>query len=112
MLDHVIKARKEARSNKTFILSDALDYIENGLTEDMLLFRIGGDEFVLATGRTAPASADQIMDKVISRNGETFEWEGKQIPLSLYAVKFLIPDRTISYGELFTEIHQTLNSVK
>ncbi len=78
----------------------------------MLLFRIGGDEFVLATGSADPAVADAIMEKVLSRNEEAFEWEGRQILLSLYAVKFLIPDRSIRYGELFTEIHQTLNSVK
>ena len=37
---------------------------------------------------------------------------GQADSLALYAVKFLIPDRSIRYGELFTEIHQTLKSVK
>ncbi len=93
-------------------IRDSLKRIEQAAEDEMLLFRIGGDEFVLATGCKDPAAAEAIMEKVLSRNGETFEWEGRHIPLSLYAVKFQIPDRTIRYGELFSEITQALDSAK
>ena len=93
-------------------IRDSLKRVEEAAEEEMLLFRIGGDEFVLATGSADPNAADAIMEKVLGRNGETFEWEGRQFPLSLHAVKFQVPDRTIRYGELFSEIAQALDSVK
>lgn len=111
-IKHLVPINEISTKAGDIAIRDSLKRIEEASEEDMLLFRIGGDEFVLATGSADPAIADAIMEKVLSRNGEAFEWEGRQIPLSLYAVKFQIPDRSIRYGELFTEIHQTLNSVK
>lgn len=111
-IKHLIPINEISTKAGDIAIRDSLRRIEEAAEENMLLFRIGGDEFVLATGSSDPTVADAIMEKVIGRNGETFDWEGRQIPLSLYAVKFLIPDRSIRYGELFTEIHQTLNSVK
>ena len=111
-IKHLVPINEISAKAGDIAIRDSLKRIEEAAEENMLLFRIGGDEFVLATGSADPAVADAIMEKVLSRNEEAFEWEGRQIPLSLYAVKFLIPDRSIRYGELFTEIHQTLNSVK
>ena len=90
----------------------SLQRIEEAADEDMLLLRIGGDEFLLATGSDDPAVADRVIGKVLGRNGEAVSWESKAIPLSLYAVKFLPKDRTVRYGELFSEIAQALEEVK
>ncbi|MBR0227675.1 MAG: helix-turn-helix domain-containing protein [Clostridia bacterium] len=111
-IKHLVPINEISNKAGDIAIRDSLKRIEEAAEENMLLFRIGGDEFVLATGSADPKVADAIIEKVLSRNEEAFEWEGKKIPLSLYAVKFLIPDRSIRYGELFTEIHQTLNSVK
>ena len=111
-IKHLTPINEVSTKDGDIAIRDSLKRIEEAAEEDMLLFRIGGDEFVLATGRTDPAAAEAIMGKVLSRNGEAFEWEGRQFPLSLHAVKFLIPDRTIRYGELFSEIAQALDSVK
>lgn len=111
-IKHLVPINEISTKAGDIAIRDSLKRIEEAAEENMLLFRIGGDEFVLATGSADPAVADAIMERVLSKNEEAFEWEGRQIPLALYAVKFLIPDRSIRYGELFTEIHQTLNSAK
>ncbi len=111
-IKHLVPINEISRKAGDIAIRDSLRRIEEAAEEDMLLFRVGGDEFVLATGRADPSAADAIMEKVLSRNGETFEWEGTQIPLSLHAVKFLTPDRSIRYSELFSEINQALNAVK
>ncbi len=111
-IKHLVPINEISTKAGDIAIRDSLKRIEEAAEEDMLLFRIGGDEFVLATGRSSPEAAGAIMDKVLSRNGEAFEWEGRQIPLSLHAVKFKVPDRAIRYAELFTEINQALNSVK
>ena len=87
---------------------EALRRIEEAAGEDMLLIRVGGDEFALATGLKDEKAVDALAQKVTAQNGCPIEWEGKQIPLSLYAAKAVIPDRSIRYSELFPEIYQAL----
>lgn len=93
-------------------IRESLQRIEEAAGEDMLLLRVGGDEFVLATGSPDPAVADAVTEKVLARNGEPIVWEGRSIPLSLYAVRCLPADRAVRYGELFSEIGQLLDGVK
>ena len=111
-IKHLTPINEASTKAGDIAIRDALSRIEEAAEEDMLLIRIGGDEFVLATGREDPAAADAVMENVLKRNGETFAWEGRTFPLSLHAVKFKVPDRTIRYGELFGEIAQALDSVK
>ena len=111
-IKHLVPINEISTKAGDIAIRDSLRRIEEAAEENMLLFRIGGDEFVLATGSADPAIADAIMEKVTGRNGEAFDWEGRQIPLSLHAVKFQVPDRVIRYGELFTEISQALDAVK
>lgn len=80
--------------------------------EDMLLLRIGGDEFALATGLTDEKAAWALAEKVLAANGRCIEWEGRQIPLSLYAAQYRIGERSIRYSELFPEIYQALLDAK
>ena len=93
-------------------IRESLRRIEEAAGDNMLLFRIGGDEFALATGTSDEAEADNIADAVTSRNGEPFIWEGRDIPLSLFSVKLRIADRSIRYSELFPEIYNALEEVK
>ncbi len=111
-IKHLVPINEISTKAGDIAIRESLRRIEEAAEEDMLLFRTGGDEFVLATGREDPAAADAIMEKVLGQNGEAFDWEGRQIPLSLYAVKFKAPDRTVRYGELFGEITRALDSVK
>jgi len=78
----------------------------------MLLLRIGGDEFALATGSADEAVSDSIIEKVISRNGEEFSYEGRMIPLSLYATKVKMSSTNLRYSQLFPEIYNALEDSK
>ena len=93
-------------------IRESLRRIEEASEEDMLLFRIGGDEFVLVTGREDEASAQAVIDRVMAQNGDSVAWEGGTLPLSLYATLFRPQEKSIRYGELFTEITQALHQAK
>ena len=93
-------------------IREALRRIEEAAEEDMLLIRIGGDEFVLATGHEDDTEASAVAQRVLERNGQPIEWEGRKIPLSLYATLFKSENKTIRYGELFSQIVQALENVK
>lgn len=91
---------------------EAMRRIEAAAEEDMLPLRVGGDEFVLATGLRDEKAVDAIARKVTDRNGDTFRWEDKDIPLSLHAAKSLIGDSTLRYSALFPEIEQVIDKAR
>ena len=93
-------------------IRESLRRIDEAAGEGMLLLRIGGDEFALATGSADEAVSDSIIEKVISRNGEEFSYEGRMIPLSLYATKVKMSSTNLRYSQLFPEIYNALEDSK
>ncbi|MBN1777019.1 MAG: helix-turn-helix domain-containing protein [Clostridiales bacterium] len=85
--------------------------INDAAGDDMLMMRIGGDEFALITGLFDPGKAKAVSEEVLSKNGGTFDYEGQKIPLSLYCGVTTIPE-TLRYSEFFGELHQTINDSK
>lgn len=54
--------------------------INNVTTDDMLMMRIGGDEFALLSGLYDIDKAKEISEIVLSQNGQPIVFEGKRIP--------------------------------
>lgn len=80
-------------------------------TED-LVFRIGADEFAMLTASDDPAYARRIADRILEMNGQTFTYEDKEIPLSLYAGITRFTEANLRYNELFSALHQTIDGTK
>jgi len=93
-------------------IRESIRRIEDAAEENMVFFRVGGDEFALMTGLSDEAAADALARRVTDRNGEPIIWEGKEIPLSLYAAKMKIADKTIRYSELYPQIDRALTEAK
>lgn len=79
--------------------------------EEDVVFRIGGDEFCILTASTEKAYAEQIAERIIAQNGETFVYEGRQIPLSLYAAVVSVQGGA-RYEELFAGLHNAIKDCK
>ena len=86
--------------------------MEDAAGEDDVVFRIGGDEFVILTSSTEEAYAKGIADRILSRNGERITSDGREIPLSLYVSYLKVSNRTPRYSELFVELNKSLHDVK
>lgn len=67
-----------------------------------IVFRIGGDEFIMLTDSSDESYAKALCDKILSRNGACISFEGKEIPLSLYGSVVKMGDRAKRYDELFS----------
>lgn len=80
---------------------ESLRRIDAAAEEGMLVFRIGGDEFALATGLADARQAEAVARRVLAKNGETICWQEKGIPLSLRAGGVRLPGRGLRYAELF-----------
>ena len=90
----------------------AAQRIEEVASQEMLLFRIGCDEFALVTGLRGAGEAERLAERVTARNGETFRWKDRNIPLSLWASSESMPLAPLRYGDLFTELQRTIDESK
>ena len=78
--------------------------IEEAATDDMIMFRVGGDEFVLVTGLTDIAKAEEIRQSILAKNGNPIGFEGKEYPVSLYCGITQIPGH-LRYSEFYSEVY-------
>ena len=90
----------------------AMSRLEEAVSEDDIVFRVGGDEFVALTNSDKYEYAQEIIGKVLAKNGEPIIWNGVEIPLSLYATFYKVENNNIRYAELFKEIQKKLDVVK
>lgn len=79
--------------------------------EEDVVFRIGGDEFCVLTADGDRDYAERVAEKIRAMNGETFEYEGTQIPLSLYAAVTDVQSGA-RYEELFAGLHNAIKDCK
>jgi diguanylate cyclase (GGDEF) domain len=79
---------------------------------DDIVFRIGGDEFVLLTNSKDIAYASDIADNILKMNGQPFMYEGNEIPLSVYAGVTRFNGCGLKYDELFISLHNTIKECK
>ena len=85
-----------------------LERLNDAAGEDDVVFRIGADEFVVLTNSKDAAYAESIAEKIRVKNGQTFMYDGKEIPLSLYTCVTKLSDGVIRYNEMFTELQKTI----
>ncbi len=80
--------------------------------EEDVVFRIGGDEFVLLTDSENREYAEGIAEKLRSHEGECFAFEGRQIALGLRVGVTRFEGKRLKYDELFAGLHKVLEEVK
>lgn len=86
--------------------------IDIAAADDMLVLRIGGDEFALFTGKADTKEAEKVMLKILASNGQPILWNGQEIPLSLRAGITKIPESGLRYSELFAQLHNAIEQCR
>lgn len=90
---------------------ESMKRISDAAGEEDIVFRIGGDEFALLTSSAQVQYAEHIVEKLQSSNGETFCYNGIDIPLSLHTGIARFDKSPIKYNELFTELHTVVKNI-
>lgn len=86
-------------------IAECLKRIDEGKDDDMIMFRIGGDEFILLTETDDIDKARAVGDRILSKNEQTVSYNGTDIPVSMrYGLLKLETNRKLRYGELFTKL--------
>lgn len=87
------------------VIAECLKRIDGEKQEDMLMFRIGGDEFILLTNSSDIEKARELGDSILKHNGQTVAYNGTEIPVSMrYGVMKLESRENLRYGDLFVKL--------
>lgn len=91
---------------------ESLSRLNQAAGPEDIVFRIGGDEFAMLTCSEDISYAQGIAEKIRQKNGQTFDYEDKKLPLSLYAGVTKPELHHMKYDELFCKLHKALYDVK
>lgn len=91
-------------------IAEAVRRMDEVSTEDMLFFRIGGDEFVIVTNYTSADDAVALAEKIVAQNGKTIDCDGVAISVGLRAgITKVSLNSSVRYGELFNRCIESID---
>ena len=80
--------------------------------EEDVVFRIGGDEFVLLTDSEERGYAEEVAGRVRAREGECFDYEGTPVKLGVRVSVTRFEGERMKYDELFAGLHRVLREAE
>ena len=111
-INHLFPINEISTKAGDLAILESMQRMEAAAGEDDIVFRIGGDEFVLLTNSEDETYARSLAKQILSHNGECIDFEGRQIPLSLYAGIVKLERKTMRYSEMFTELQSVILQAK
>ncbi len=84
---------------------ESMKRMEKEAGEDDIVFRIGGDEFVMLTAHEDKEYADAICDKIKEYNGQPIVYDGAEIPLHLHIGVVKFGGEVLRYRDLYDQLH-------
>lgn len=93
-------------------LLELIKRVEEACSDDDILLRIGGDEFVVFTDSEDLEHAADIVVKVGGRNGEIITVGDNKIPIHIHVGSFLGFPNYSDNDELIVEIKNRINMIK
>ena len=105
----LIPINEISRKAGDLAIISAMKRMEQAAGPEDIVFRIGGDEFVILTDSTDEAYAKKLCGEIVSHNDECISWDGNEIPLTLYvkAVRYE-GGSALRYSDFFTMLHSEL----
>lgn len=108
----LIPINEISRKAGDLAILESLNRVQSVAEEEDLVFRIGGDEFTILTNSSDETNAREKLERLLSLNGKTITFEGKEIPLSLYGCIVKLDKKTTGYHELFTDLRDAIINCK
>ena len=91
---------------------EALNRMEREAGEEDIVFRIGGDEFVMLTSSEKVEYADGICERIRTLNGQPIIFEGQEIPLHLWVGTVKFEGSGLRYRDLYEQLHTKIQDTK
>ena len=84
---------------------EAMNRMVKEAGEEDIVFRIGGDEFVMLTNSEELSYAEGIKKRIGEYDGETFKFEDREFPLELHCNITKFQGNALRYRDLFEHLH-------
>ena len=94
------------------VILESLKRLDTAAGDDMMLFRIGGDEFALVTCLEDKAKVEALAEKILVQNGNEVESDGNRIPVSLRAGAIKYSGEHFRYSDLFVTLQNAINEAR
>ncbi|MCL2057016.1 MAG: diguanylate cyclase [Oscillospiraceae bacterium] len=94
------------------VIAEAFARIERELSENMLLFRTGGDEFAVITTYKSASDAEALARKITAYNGTSIKSGDHDIPLSLHVGISQIPEKALSYQKALSILGNAVDKAR
>lgn len=94
------------------VIAEAFARIERAIGEDMLLFRIGGDEFAVVTGLCDMDQARTLAEEIAAPNGEAVAVGENQIPVGMRIGISRVPEGALSYNKALSIIIDAVSKAR
>jgi AraC family transcriptional regulator len=94
------------------VIAEAFVRIERELSDNMLLFRTGGDEFAVVTAYDNVADTEVLARKITAQNGAVVNAGEQKIPLSLHVGISQIPKGALSYQKALAILGSAVNEAR
>ena len=91
---------------------ESLSRMEREAGAEDIVFRIGGDEFVMLTSSEDRAYAEGICEKIKSYNGQPIIYKGQEIPLKLHIGTVKFDGSQLRYKDLYNQLHNSILECK
>lgn len=94
------------------VLAEVFAWLDAAAEQDMLLFRVGGDEFVIATGYTSSNEAMALAEKITARNGESVKYKDIEIPINLRVGIAPTPKEPFGYKKALEILYEAMHMAR
>jgi AraC family transcriptional regulator len=94
------------------VLAGTFARLESETSDDMLLFRIGGDEFAVITSYTDLTDAEALANRIVARNGEPVKAGEHDVPLTLSIGICRMYGETLNYQKALTVMVDAVHKAK
>ena len=112
-IKQLIPINEISRTAGDLAIIEAMNRMNQVAGEEDVVFRIGNDEFVLLTDSTDLSYASRLAAQIESQNGNTFLFEEREIPLTLYVCVSQMADGTsVKYNDVFSRFQTIINDFK
>ncbi len=110
-IKHMMRINDISRKAGDLAILEQMRRLTAASGENDVVFRIGGDEFCILTASSDRDYAEQLAEKIKAMNGQTYDCDGREIPLSLYAAVADVQSGA-RYEELFAGLHNAIKDCK
>lgn len=103
-IKELIPINEISRKAGDYAILETMNRMQNAAGENDIVFRIGGDEFVILTDSEAIDYAENIVSEIERYNGKPFLFDEKEIPLTLYASCCKYEGGSLNYRNLYEQL--------